>query len=63
MPSACPQNQRPLIRQNERKLSGEDAESILMNAILGDEFDEENEDDDLFGDEGFESLDDFEEFQ
>ncbi|MEQ8908891.1 MAG: hypothetical protein RIC95_06850 [Vicingaceae bacterium] len=47
--------------ENEKKLSGEDAESILMNAILGDEFDEDEEDD-LFGD-GFESLDDYEEFQ
>lgn len=47
--------------ENDKSLSGEDAESILMNAILGDEFEEEEEDD-LFSD-GFESLDDYEEFQ
>lgn len=46
--------------ENEKQLSGDDAESILMNAILGDEFEEE-EDDDLFGDD-FESLDDYEEY-
>jgi hypothetical protein len=46
--------------ENERSLTGKDAESILMNAILGDEF-EEDEEDDLF-DEGFESLDDYEEY-
>jgi len=46
--------------ENERSLTGKDAESILTNAILGDEFEEEEEDD-LF-DEGFESLDDYEEY-
>ena len=49
--------------ENERELSGSDAESILMNAILGDELADEDEDDDLFDSGDFDSLDDYEEFQ
>ena len=48
--------------ENERELSGSDAESILMNAILGDEL-SEDEDDDLFDSDDFDSLDDYEEYQ
>ncbi|MEQ8623759.1 MAG: hypothetical protein RJQ00_08110 [Vicingaceae bacterium] len=49
--------------ENERELSGNDAESILMNAILGDEFAEDENDDDLFDSDDFDSLDDYEEYQ
>lgn len=49
--------------ENERELSGSDAESILMNAILGDELSDDEEDDDLFDSRDFDSLDDYEEYQ
>ena len=47
--------------ENERELSGSDAESILMNAILGDEL--SDDDDDHFDSDDFDSIDDYEEFQ
>lgn len=47
-------------------LGGKSAESILMDAILGDEFDLEEEDDDLgddlFDHGSFDSIDDYEDF-
>lgn len=50
--------------ENERELSGKDAESILMDAILGDEFSEEEEnEDDFFNSGDYDSIDDYEEFQ
>ncbi len=50
--------------ENEREFSGKDAESILMDAILGDEFSEEEEnEDDFFNSGDYDSLDDYEEFQ
>lgn len=51
--------------ENERELSGNDAETILMNALLGDDLLEEEEDDDedFFNSGDYESLDDFEEYQ
>ncbi len=43
-------------KEQELEMSNEEAEAILLNAILGDEFEDEDEqDDDLF-----ESLDDYE---
>lgn len=48
--------------ENEKKLSGDDAQSILMNALLGDELDEEEGDEDLFDSDDFDSLDDYEEY-
>lgn len=48
-------------KENEEGVSNEEAESILLNAIMGQEFDEDfEEEEDLFGNEGFESLDDYE---
>jgi len=51
--------------ENERDLSGKDAESILMNEILGDELSEEDEDneEDFFDSGDHDSLDDYEEYQ
>jgi hypothetical protein len=48
-------------KETDHELSNADAEKILMNAILGDEFDED-ENEDIFGSDGFESLDDYEEY-
>ncbi len=56
--------------QNEKDLDANDAESILVNALFEDEdkgsykdlYDEEEEDD-LFDDDRFESLDDYDEYQ
>lgn len=45
-------------KESNKTISNEEAESILLNAIMGEEF-EEN-DDDLFEDDNFESLDDYE---
>jgi len=50
-------------KESDRDLSGSDAENILMNAILGDEFDDLEDDDDLFDSGEFDSLDDYEEYQ
>lgn len=49
-------------KESERELSGEDAEKILMDAILGDEFDDLEEDENLFDNDEFDSLDDYEEY-
>lgn len=52
--------------ENEKKLTGDDAESILMNAILGDDLnvdDEDDFDDNPFESGDYDSLDDYEEFQ
>jgi hypothetical protein len=48
--------------ENEKKLSGDDAQSILMKELLGDDLDEEEGDDDLFDSDDFDSLDDYEEY-
>lgn len=51
-------------KADERNITGDDAQSILLNAMMGDEFEEE--DDDLFKDpfdsNNMESLDDYEEY-
>lgn len=53
-------------KEDKDNISGKSAESILMNAILGDEFDlddeDENEGDDLFDQGSFDSIDDYEDF-
>lgn len=48
-------------KEEDRKITGEDAESILMNALLGDEL---SEDDltDSFDSEEMDSIDDYEEY-
>lgn len=46
--------------EHDKDISGVDAENILMNAILGDEF--EDDDEDEFDSDNFESLDDYEEY-
>tara|TARA_B110000503_G_C7163430_1_gene420773 strand:- start:3578 stop:4126 length:549 start_codon:yes stop_codon:yes gene_type:complete len=52
-------------KEEERNLNGDDAQSILLSAMMGDEFSED--DDDLFKDPfdsgNMESLDDYEEYQ
>lgn len=50
-------------KESEKSLSGEDASKILMNEILGEDFEEEEGDEDLFNSGDFDSLDDYEEFQ
>lgn len=46
--------------EHDKDMNGVDAEKILMNAILGDEFDEEEED--QFESDNFDSIDDYEEY-
>jgi|SRR5690554_522507 len=48
--------------ESERWLSGDDASKILMNEILGEDLEEEEGDEDLFGSGDFDSIDDYEEF-
>ena len=52
-------------KEEERNLNGDDAQTILLNAMMGDEFSEDDED--LFKDsldsDNMDSLDDYEEFQ
>ncbi len=49
--------------QQKEQLDGSNAEGILMDAILGDEFsDDLDEEDDYLESDQFESLDDYEEF-
>lgn len=48
--------------ENEKRLSGDDAQSILMKEILGEDLEEEEGDDDLFNSDDFDSLDDYEEY-
>jgi hypothetical protein len=51
-------------KEEDRNVTGDDAQSILLKAMMGDEFAEE--DDDLFKDpfesDNMESLDDYEEY-
>lgn len=47
-----------LPKEKQSTITNEDAESILLNAIMGDEF--EDDDMDSFDEEDFESLDDYE---
>jgi hypothetical protein len=51
-------------KEQERDLNGGDAQSILLNAMMGDEFAEEDEDlyKDPFDSGNMESLDDYEEY-
>lgn len=51
-------------KENERELDGNDAEKILMNAMLGEEFEDEEDlfNDDPFSSSNMESLDDYEEY-
>ncbi len=51
-------------KEQERDLNGADAQSILLNAMMGDEFAEEDEDlfKDPFDSGNMESLDDYEEY-
>ena len=51
-------------KEQDRDLNGEDAQSILLNAMMGDEFAEEDEDlyKDPFDSGNMESLDDYEEY-
>lgn len=49
-------------KESDRDISGEDAEKILMNALLGDELDDDFDDEDWDSD-NFDSLDDYEEYQ
>ncbi|MAC95089.1 MAG: hypothetical protein CMC96_06280 [Flavobacteriales bacterium] len=48
--------------ENEKRLSGDDAQSILMKEILGEDLEEEEGDEDLFNSDDFDSLDDYEEY-
>ncbi len=66
--TAKPEKTTPLMlkrfgkvpNEHDKDISGVDAEKILMNAILGDEFDDDDDDD--YGSDNFESLDDYEEY-
>ena len=49
-------------KEEERSITGENAESILMNAILGDELSDDEFDDDPFGSDEMDSIDDYEEY-
>ena len=49
-------------KENEKRLSGDDAQSILMKEILGEDLEEEEGDEDLFNSDDFDSLDDYEEY-
>lgn len=51
-------------KEDERSMNGDDAQSILLNAMMGDEFSEEDEDlfKDPFDSGNMESLDDYEEY-
>tara|TARA_B110000046_G_scaffold78688_1_gene86787 strand:- start:10917 stop:11465 length:549 start_codon:yes stop_codon:yes gene_type:complete len=52
-------------KEQERDLNGDDAQSILLNAMMDEEFSEEDEDlfKDPFDDGNMESLDDYDEYQ
>ncbi len=52
-------------KEEERNLNGDDAQSILLNAMMGDEFYDDDEDifKDPFDMDNMESLDDYEEYQ
>ncbi len=51
-----------LPKEEDRDISGEDAESILMNALLGDELNDEFKDEDDWESDSFDSIDDYEEY-
>ena len=51
----------PAPQETDNAVDGKDAEKILMDAILGDEFDEDEEDEFLDSD-SFDSIDDYEEY-
>lgn len=52
-------------KEEERNLTGDDAQSILLNAMMGEEFSEDDEDlfKDPFDSNNMDSLDDYEEYQ
>ena len=52
-------------KEEERDLNGDDAQSILLNAMMGDEFSEDDDDllRDPFDSDNMESLDNYEEYQ
>jgi hypothetical protein len=51
-------------KEEERNMDGDDAQSILLNAMMGEEFSDDDEDlfKDPFDSDNMESLDDYEEY-
>lgn len=49
-------------KEEEKSITGEDAESILMNAILGEELSDDEFNGDPWGSDEMDSIDDYEEY-